>query len=126
MKRMGWCVVMAAVTCGSVAELSAAERARVNVRDFGAVADGKTDDAPAFQKAIDSLGTAGGTVHAPAGTYFLGMQGKVKVACPAPQDYVGFAVRLQSGVTLTGDGPGATVLLASLHTELDQQYSVLP
>jgi len=50
----------------------------VNVRDFGAVGDGVTDDTAAFQAAIDSLPVVndpeydligGGTVYVPIGTY---------------------------------------------------------
>ncbi len=44
----------------------------VNVRRFGAVGDGKTDDTAAFQKALDAVGQAGGgTVYAPRGNYFF-------------------------------------------------------
>lgn len=39
-----------------------------NVRDFGAVGDGKTDDTAAIQRAID----AGGAVRFPSGTYLTG------------------------------------------------------
>jgi hypothetical protein len=43
-----------------------------DVRSFGAVGDGKTDDTAAFQKALDAAGAAGGgTVHAPRGNYFF-------------------------------------------------------
>jgi hypothetical protein len=41
----------------------------LNVKDFGAVADGTTDDAPAFQRAIDALPNNGGTVAVPVGIY---------------------------------------------------------
>jgi len=44
----------------------------VNVREFGAVGDGKTDDTAAFQRALDTVGKAGGgTVYAPRGNYFF-------------------------------------------------------
>ncbi len=44
----------------------------LNVRDFGAKGDGKTDDTAAFQKALDALAKAGGgKVLAPRGTYFF-------------------------------------------------------
>ncbi len=44
----------------------------VNVREFGAVADGRTDDTAAFQKALDTVGQAGGgTVYAPRGNYLF-------------------------------------------------------
>lgn len=41
----------------------------VNVLDFGAVGDGKTDNTAAFQKALDSFGRVGGTVEVPTGQY---------------------------------------------------------
>jgi len=43
-----------------------------SVLDFGAKADGKTDDTSAFQKALDAAGQAGGgQVYAPRGNYFF-------------------------------------------------------
>lgn len=42
------------------------------VTDFGAKADGKTDDTAAFQKALDAAAQAhGGVVYAPRGNYFF-------------------------------------------------------
>jgi hypothetical protein len=43
----------------------------VSVTAFGAKGDGKTDDTQAFQKAMDSFGTKGGTVYIPRGTFLL-------------------------------------------------------
>src|SRR5690349_11700377 len=43
-----------------------------NVRDFGAVGDGKTDDSPAFAAAIAAMPTPYGfTIYIPWGTYRL-------------------------------------------------------
>ena len=43
-----------------------------NVRNFGAVGDGKTDDTAAFQKALNTAGNAGGgTVYASRGSYLF-------------------------------------------------------
>lgn len=45
---------------------------RYSVLDFGAKADGKTDDTAAVQKALDTAAQAGGgTVYAPRGNYFF-------------------------------------------------------
>ena len=44
----------------------------LNLRDFGATGDGTTDDAPAFQKALDALAAAGGgTLFIPEGKYVI-------------------------------------------------------
>ena len=45
--------------------------AAVNVKDFGAVGDGSTDDTTAIQAAIDSLGNDGGTVFLPESVYVI-------------------------------------------------------
>lgn len=45
--------------------------ATVNVRNAGALGDGKHDDTAAFQAAINSLPATGGTVTVPAGTYMI-------------------------------------------------------
>lgn len=50
----------------------AAEPGVLNVRDFGAAGDGRTDDTAAFQKALDAAAAAGGgTVFAPRGNYLF-------------------------------------------------------
>src|SRR5262245_39688397 len=42
----------------------------LNVRDFGALADGVADDSAAFQRAIEALDAArGGTIEVPFGRY---------------------------------------------------------
>lgn len=50
----------------------AAEPDNINVRNFGALGDGKTDDTAAFQKALDAAAkVGGGVVYAPIGNYFF-------------------------------------------------------
>lgn len=52
--------------------LSAEQPDVYSVRDFGAHADGQTDDTAAFQKALDTAAQAGGgIVYAPRGDYFF-------------------------------------------------------
>lgn len=102
-----------------------AARDWVNVKDFGAVGDGVKNDTVAIQKAIDSLGDAGGTVYIPRGNYFIGMSGEHEVQCPVPQNFVGYGVQLRSNITIVGDGPKATIFRARHMPEEKQQYSVL-
>jgi hypothetical protein len=58
---------------GSTTARSLANRfaERVNVKDFGAVGSGTTNDQPAIQAAINAA-TAGAIIYFPEGTYFLG------------------------------------------------------
>lgn len=42
-----------------------------NIESFGAIGDGKTDNAKAFQRAIDACSIAGGTVFVPPGKIYL-------------------------------------------------------
>lgn len=66
-----------------------------NVKDFGAVGDGKNIDSPAINRAIEAAATAGGgTVYFPAGTYLC------------------FSIRLKSHIRLFID-QGAVILAAS-------------
>ncbi|MGI8485049.1 MAG: glycosyl hydrolase family 28-related protein, partial [Thermomicrobiales bacterium] len=62
-----------------------------NVRDYGAIGDGITDDTLAIQAAIDSLPISGGLVYVPAGTYLCNIQ-------------------VGSFLTLRGAGAGSTIL----------------
>jgi hypothetical protein len=65
----------------------------VNVKDFGAVGDGITNDRAAIQLAIDSLGSAGGTVLIPNGMKCLidlnGLIVKPNVSLVGPHKFVG-------------------------------------
>jgi len=68
-----------------------------SVLDFGAVGDGVTDDASAFQAALDAIPNSGGAVIVPAGTYLL-------------LD----TISLGDGAVLRGEGPD----LSRLHCDL--------
>lgn len=43
----------------------------IDVRSKGARGDGRRDDTPAFQSAVDALPASGGVVHVPAGNYLI-------------------------------------------------------
>jgi hypothetical protein len=70
-----------------------------NVRDYGAVGDGTTNDATAIAAAITAATASKGTVYAPPGTYFLTA-----------------AITVPEGVTLMGAGMLTTVLKRGLDT----------
>lgn len=53
--------------------------ARISVRDTGARGDGVHDDTAAFQRAIDALTDAGGTVEVPAGRYLIDAERSVRL-----------------------------------------------
>jgi polygalacturonase len=66
--------------------------APINVRDRGALGDGKTKDTSAFQSALDDAGKTGGEVFVPAGNYLIGsieLKSNTKLS-------------LDNGATLTG------------------------
>ncbi|MFE0450346.1 glycosyl hydrolase family 28-related protein [Streptomyces sp. NPDC058914] len=79
-----------------------------DVRDFGAVADGRTDCSPAINRAIAAAGKAGGgTVTIPPGTFRI--DGLIRVG--------------HSNVVLRGAGSGRTTLYATKNlTELIGPY----
>src|SRR5262245_62240609 len=61
-----------------------------DVRNFGAVGDGKTIDSPAINRAIEAAGAKGGTVYIPAGAY----------ACYSLRLKSTIAIYIEQGVTL--------------------------
>ncbi len=68
----------------------------INVKEFGAKGDGKTDDTAAITSAIAALPAAGGVVFFPAGTYL--------VAPGTPSFSVG------AGAVLEGEGRSASII----------------
>jgi len=65
------CIAMFFACGDNDSELSSADQDVVSVIDFGAKANGKTDDTRAFQNALNSFGEIGGIVYAPRGTYLF-------------------------------------------------------
>lgn len=73
-------------------------QAALNVKDFGAIGDGSTNDTAAIQGAINALPGpgSGGTIYFPPGTY----------VCTSTID-------LRAGVHLVGSGWGSTIIRCS-------------
>ncbi|MCD6297554.1 MAG: hypothetical protein J7M30_10405 [Deltaproteobacteria bacterium] len=67
MKRITFFITICFLTAGC----SAIEPHKLDVSDFGAIADGKTDCTKAFQNALDKAAEKGLTVFVPAGKYAI-------------------------------------------------------
>lgn len=71
--RSGQILTVLLCACGILNAADTAGKNEFNVRDYGAVGDGKILDSPAIDKAIAAAAEAGGgTVLVPAGTYLSG------------------------------------------------------
>lgn len=94
----------------------------LNVMDFGAIADGKTDNTAAFQKALDAAYKAGGgKVKVPGGTYLiakhLGISYNTSLvgeweAPPAPTKLNPATMQVDNGVNAKDAIIAGSVLLA--------------
>lgn len=92
----GHTVILTDVVNSIIAELELTSKV-FNVKAYGAIGDGVTDDTAAIQAAMTACATAGGgVVHVPAGTY------KVTAVLLKP-----------AGVTLRGDVRGGSILRSS-------------
>lgn len=99
-------VATAQASASAVALGSAAGPGYVNVRKapYLAAGDGKTDDAHAFQKALDRVGAeGGGIVFVPTGRYLI----KSHLSIPAGTSLVGVG---RAPLTYSRDVPGSTLL----------------
>lgn len=82
-----------------------------NVKDFGAVGNGVTNDREAIQAAVDAAAQVyNGVVYMPAGAYGIGDDGLGKT-------YAG--IQLPNGVTLRGAGMGTTTIKVLDGTNVD-------
>jgi polygalacturonase len=66
------CIVLLLITCCTAQTSAQLAKPIFNVRDFGAVGDGKTNDQKAIQKAIDQCRKKGGTVLLQRGNFLSG------------------------------------------------------
>ena len=91
---------------------------RRNVQVFGARGDGVADDAPAIQRALDSLPPTGGIVYIPAGTYLLGTGAGGVGRYPNNGKPIESALIIRRNNTvITGDGP-STILTLMDHKKM--------
>lgn len=99
------------------AAIAAIRPTSFDVRTYGAIGDGETDDTAAIQAAIDACATAGGgVVVIPPGTYSLTARASLFDAG------VWAALFIPSAVLIQGAGPQATIL--SLDDDGDHDCSV--
>ena len=120
-KNLSVFLCLAALTLGAREKLQPMKGTRMNnVRDFGAVGDGKTKDTAAIQKAID----AGGIVFFPPGVYLSGTlylksnggldlaPGAVLLASPDKEDYNADDFCVQNAVFIQEKVSGAHFIVA--------------
>ena len=83
MTSIAWLSVGAVLLHGlssiAAAQIPTKEAHPLNVRDFGAVGDAKTDDTAAIQKALDAAAEKGGEVLMPAGKWLVAGSLKIPV-----------------------------------------------
>ena len=85
---LGLCLILSCLNSAALgARTNSPDSEPLNLRDFGAVGDGVTDDGPAFQSALDALAAAGG------GTLFV-PEGKYAIATPVAKDFTGLAASI--------------------------------
>jgi len=87
------------------------QRKHICVTDFGAVGDGSTDDTEAFQNAIDSVATTGGTLCVPVGNYSISSTLYVPAGVVVEGEGLG-----NSSVDATGSTTGSRISYSGVGT----------
>ena len=85
----------AAIFLGGAVAAAAATEQVYNVKAYGAVGDGVTNDCGAFMATLNAIPPSGGVCYVPAGTYLIGDPG---IRFPS------------SGIHFKGDGQNASIL----------------
>lgn len=83
-----------------------------NVRDFGAVGDGCTDDRIAFLKAIAALPADGAVLRIPAGNYFIGKGKNEEHTQPFTAVRQHLLLEGKSNIHIAGEGQVSTLIFA--------------
>ena len=91
MTRTAFCLLGLCLLLVCVSRTALCATPELNLRDFGAVGDGVTNDGPAFQAALNALAAAGG------GTLFI-PAGKYAITTPVSKNFAGLA----SSITIRG------------------------
>ncbi len=94
-------------TTSTTAPPTPSSSATLNVRDYGAKADGVTNDSAAIQKCMDAAAAAGKTAYLPAGTYA-----------------VSSSIYPPSNLVVQGDGPTQTVLAMPARSSLTWIFNI--
>ena len=95
-------------TAGSSASAVSDKGAQVNVKAYGAVGDGVTNDTAAFNKALAACAVSGGTCLVPEGKYLISASG-ISTAPHRPS--------VLSGVHLIGSGQASILKIAGMPTD---------
>jgi hypothetical protein len=98
-----------------------------NVRDYGAVGDGVTDDTSSIQSAIDDAGVLGGIVFVPAGNYLVtSLVFPSEDSIPANEGYVhlmGVGTSNRVGVSQFTQADGTTQPLIKIYGNPSSYYN---
>ncbi|MHB1455621.1 MAG: glycosyl hydrolase family 28-related protein [Armatimonadota bacterium] len=126
-KLYSWIIILIALVAAFTTVSIAADTSKVNILDFGAKADGVTDDTSAFNAAFNAVKVKGGTVFVPAGRYMI----KTHIEVPENVTLEGIsnypAVGITGSVLLalegagTEEGPGFITL--KTNSTLNPNYS---
>jgi hypothetical protein len=137
-QKFGYCLMFLVILfhgSGVLTERAASQETDgfdyVNVKDFGAVGDGETDDTEAIQEAVNSVGR--GAVYIPEGTYVITSPIKLSyrrslIGEPAKNGFGGSVLKagadMDSMITTDGWGHNMRIESLTLDGSADQGYSV--
>lgn len=91
-------------------QAAAPHGATVNVRDFGAMGDGVTDDRLAFVRAIAQLPKTGGVLRIPSGSYRIGTGNPEEHKLPFTAVRQHLLIQNCAMLSIIGDGPSSELV----------------
>jgi len=108
------------------------EGAAANVKDFGAVGNGVTNDAAAFQAALNAVASTGQAIYVPAGTYIIGSvlstAGHLNMFGDGEKSVLDFSgiTSSSSGITVTGTATEIEVVSSASAGNLSVVFATAP